>query len=79
MNATRKHRTLRSAHKSAEALSPVQIADKYRARCYRSGKTAKDHRNGNPKRNHDRKLARATWQKEHSSHRGTEPVKAFPV
>lgn len=81
MNATRKQAAVLSAHKSATALSPVQIADKYRTRCYRSGKTLRDHKNGNPKRAHERRHARAEWQKETRgrAYQSLEQVPKFPV
>ena len=42
------------------------------ARPVRRGKTARDHANGNPRRNMERKLARADWQRNGSPDR-------FPV
>lgn len=44
------------------------------SRPIRHGKTHRDHANGNPQRNHERKLARAEWQKNK-----TASPELFPV
>lgn len=73
---TRQFRNVRYAHKPVEKLTPGEFADKYRQRCFREGKTERDHKNGNPQRSASRRAARAQWQ--HDT-QGTRQVPAFPV
>ena len=44
------------------------------ARPVRRGKTARDHANGNPRRNMERKLARAAWQQDKDNDNNSFPV-----
>ncbi len=58
-------------------LKPEQIAAKYADRV-RHGKTAKYHKNGGSKQNHENKMARANWQNElFGGSRGGNP-QSFP-
>lgn len=63
----------RTEGKAVEVLSPDQIAAKYNKR-RRTGKTQRDHANGNPKRNAERKEARKSWQQDNRATNATFPV-----
>lgn len=69
----KRERYMREGEKVKD-LTPEQFATKYADR-RRSGKTERDHANGNKARNHARKMARADWQKNANK---TNPA-PFPV
>ena len=60
-NAARNHQFITRQHKPFDAVSATTMDVKYRKRCFREGKTERDHKNGNPQRNAARKAARGAW------------------
>lgn len=76
--AGRQYMNIREAHKPVKPLSPKDAAAKYSDR-KRTGKTERDRHNGAAQRAAARRMARAQWQKDVATHKGSGGLPAFPV